>query len=197
MCLSSLTIPSNFCAFCSVLNNTYTRLGQTRLRQWTTMHTKHCFLLYYAARVEAAQLMDWMLSYALHSEQSFHFIFSILRCDSSSISIKLIWVGVLFTQTCAVWLISPWACLWLILSNISYHQWIPNSPEILTYICQQIQVISVHIGKIWVSLRSYSHFIKAVQKKAIKMKSAIAYHLLERRNSWNIWWPSISSLQIK
>jgi len=132
------------------------------------MNTKHCFLSYCATRVEAAQLMDWMLSYALHSEQSLHFIFSVLRCVSSSISIKLIWIGVLFTQTCAVWLISPWARLWLILSNISYHQWIPSSHKILTCICQQIQVISVHIGKIWVSLRSYSHFIKAVQKKGDK-----------------------------
>lgn len=102
-----------------------------------------------------------------------------------------------FHSHCAFWLISPWAGLWLIMSNISYHQCIPSSHKVLTYICQQIQVFSVHIGKIWISLRSYSHFIVGMQKKPIKMKTSIAYHLLGTENSWNIWWPSVSRLKIK
>lgn len=160
-------------------------------------HTNHCCLSRCATRVEVAELMDWVLSYALLLDQPLYFIFTRLCCVSNSVYIKLIWVWVVFTHTCAGWLISPWAGLWLILSSISYHQCVPSSHKVLTCICQQIQVFSVHIGKIWVSFRSYSHFIIGVQKRPVKMKTAIAYHLLERRNSWNIWWPSVSRLQIK
>lgn len=68
---------------------------------------------------EAAELMDEMLNCALLFDQILYFIFSALCCASNSVSIKLIWLWVAFTHTCAVRPISPWADLWLILSNIS------------------------------------------------------------------------------
>lgn len=69
--------------------------------------------------LEAAELMDGMLSCALLFDQILYFIFTALCCASNSISIKLIWLWVAFTHTCAVWPIPPWVGLWLILSNIS------------------------------------------------------------------------------
>lgn len=57
--------------------------------------------------LEAAQLVDEMLSCALLFDQMLYFIFSALCCASNSVSIKLIWLGVPFTHTCVIWPIFP------------------------------------------------------------------------------------------